>query len=198
MAKTTAAPSLSELNRWLGEIPPSMRTNAKGDGLDEISVRAVVHDLHETLCGVPPAADLLHAMTPKKLDRVQANRLGWTLRLCWLLWQGELRSQPVEAAPLRKLLTIELPQVAKLVAVDALDSEADRREELIRRCLRALGRRLPGESKKQAAARLAQVNSVEANRLIEQAEGRAERAREVREAFVRKAAAEAAAKVSRE
>lgn len=82
--------------------------------------------------------------------------------------------------------------------VEALDDDQARREELIRRVLRAMGRRPAGESARQARDRLKQVDAVEQHALLVKAQQREKRAREVRAALARKAAEEAAAKVSRE
>ena len=70
--------------------------------------------------------------------------------------------------------------------------------ELVRRAFAALGLRLPGESAGEAEDRLAQVDSVERQRLLRAAAEKEKRAREVREMMARRAAEEAAAKVSRE
>jgi hypothetical protein len=61
-----------------------------------------------------------------------------------------------------------------------------------------VGASLPGESASEAADRLQQVDSVQRRRVLQAAAERERRAREVREAMARKAAEEAAAKVTRE
>ena len=85
-----------------------------------------------------------------------------------------------------------------MVPVDALFREEERREELVRRILQATGHTFPGESSAEAEDRLRQLDSVERHRVLEAAAERERRARQVREEMARKAAAEAAAKVSRE
>lgn len=203
---TTEGPQLATLLRWLGETPPPMR--ADGDAaLSRVSVRAVVHDLCETLlagsgaetdAAMSSVADLLDAMDPIPGDAVTANRLAWTLRFCWLLWNPGVRAQGSEAVALRRLFAQEVAELAAIVPVAQLELDADRREELVRRGLRAVGLRPGGETAAQAKERLRQVDSVEAHRLIKAAEDRERRARQVREELARKAAAEAAAKISRE
>ena len=78
------------------------------------------------------------------------------------------------------------------------EQDEERREELIRRATTALGLSLAGESPNEAADRLKQVDSVERRRVLVAAAARERRARQVREAMAKKAAEEAAAKVSRE
>lgn len=205
---TIEGPQLATLLRWLGETPPPMRADDDA-ALSRVSVRAVVHDLCETLfaeagadadadAAMSSVADLLDAMDPIPGDAVTANRLAWTLRFCWLLWNPGVRAQGSEAAALRRLFAQEVAELAAIVPVAQLELDADRREELVRRGLRAVGLRPGGETAAQAKERLRQVDSVEAHRLIKAAEDRERRARQVREELARKAAAEAAAKISRE
>ena len=92
----------------------------------------------------------------------------------------------------------ELAQLGAVAPVDLLDRDEDRREELVRRTLRAVRLALPGESSQEAEDRMRQVDSVERHRVLRAAAQREKRSREVREAMARKAAEEAAAKVSRE
>jgi hypothetical protein len=95
-------------------------------------------------------------------------------------------------------LVQELSAVSGIVNVEQLDQDEERREELIRRTLRAVDWLLPGEMRNEADDRLKQVDSIERRRVLLAAAERERRAREVREAMARKAAEEAAAKVSRE
>jgi len=82
--------------------------------------------------------------------------------------------------------------------VDHLLAEEERREELVRRALRACAVALPGESDAEREDRLKQVDSLERHRVLAEAAERDKRARAVRDAMAKKAAEEAAAKVSRE
>jgi hypothetical protein len=80
----------------------------------------------------------------------------------------------------------------------AFVTDPDRREELARSCLRALGLGLQGESPETAADRLASLDSVERKNLIEATAAQRRKARELREAMGRREAEEAAAKANRE
>ncbi len=188
------APSLSELLSWVATMPPAFRAGATASASRATRVDAVVHDLLQTLTGRAPPASLLEAF--EAMDPPSTS--DWVLRASWILWHPAFRRPRPAMAGLRKLLVWELPQVAAVVPVGALDGDQDRREELIRRVVRAAGRVLAGEDAQRAADRLAQVDALEHHRLMREAAEREERAREVREALARRAAEEAAAKVSRE
>jgi len=154
----------------------------------------VVRDLHETLCGAAPDERLMAAVGKTN----DAERTAWIMAACHVCWHPALRQGSDSAAGLGRLLLQELPAVSALVRVARLDAEEDRREELVRRCLRALGRRPAGESEEEAAERLRQVDSVERQHLVRLAAERQERQRR-EEALRRKAAEEeAASKMGRE
>ncbi len=76
--------------------------------------------------------------------------------------------------------------------------DVDRREEFIRVALAAVDLRPEGESPAQADDRLLMVSSFERKRVMEAAKAAEERAAQIREALARKAAQEAANKMSRE
>jgi hypothetical protein len=113
----------------------------------------------------------------------------------WLLADPALRPSPAGAWG---LLTDELRRVAEHVSAEALVDDPDHREELARRALRALDLVPAGETEAQAADRLSALDSVERARVLEATRAAEERAAEVRAAMHAKAAAEAAAKASRE
>ncbi|HEY6333325.1 MAG TPA: hypothetical protein VI756_28635 [Blastocatellia bacterium] len=163
-----------------------------------VRVRAVVSDLFETMFGSAPESIFLSAFAAKDTGKRELNRLAWTLAGCHTLWHPSLRGGPAERAGLDRLLIQELAAVASVVRADSLFGEEDRREELVRRVLRALGRIVPGETGVESEDRLRQLDSVERQRVLAAAADRERRSREVREEMARKAAEEAAAKVSRE
>ena len=96
------------------------------------------------------------------------------------------------------LLLQELASLSVVAKVAQLDQEDERREELIRRCMRALGRRLDGESESEAEDRFKQGDSVERHEVLVAAAEREKRQREIRDAMAKKAAEEAVPKVGRE
>ena len=192
------APPLAELLRWMVEMPPAFRAEPEGFGEGKVRVRAVVADLFETLFGGPPPMATLAAFDAQDTGDAERNRLRWILAAAHLLWHPSFRGHPPAQASIEKLLVQDLATVASIVKVERLDREEERREELIRRSLRALERSLAGETPNEANDRFKQVDSVERRRVLLAAADRERRSREVREAMAKKAAQEAAAKVSRE
>jgi hypothetical protein len=189
-----ALPPLAEFLRWLAEMPPAFRATPAGFKGGTVRVDAVVADLAETLLGGPPPPGLPEACVPTRADRGERNRLRWLLAACHLLWHPELRRRPCPPEGLRRLLADDLAALAGVEPVESLLTEEERREELVRLALRALGLRLPGESAGEAEDRLTQVDSVERRRVLKEAAERERRAREVREALLAQQAAEAAAR----
>jgi hypothetical protein len=184
------APPLAELLRHVAEMPPAFRADA--------DVRAVVADLVETVCGQPATEATLAAFVAAGPTAAETNRLRWVLAGCHFLWHPAFRTAGVAREAVERLFVQELATLAGIVPVEELDRDEERREELVRRTLRAVGMTLPGESPNETEDRLRQVDSVERRRVLLAAAERERRAREVREAMARKAAEEAAAKVSRE
>jgi hypothetical protein len=194
------SPPLAELLRWISEAPGAARAEPEGFPQGRVRVRAVVADLFETWFDAPAAPELLAAFDPPDQSKPTRNRLRWVLATAHLLWHPGLRAlrSADRRGAMERLLVQELARLAQVAAVEQLDTEEERREELARRAVRALGGLLPGETLAQAQDRLKQVDSVERHRVLVQAAEREKRAREVREAMARKAAQEAAAKVTRE
>jgi hypothetical protein len=192
------APSLAELLRWMAEMPVAFRAEPEGFPDGRARVRAVVADLFETFFGQSPPAATLAAFDHSDTGKAERNRLRWLLAATHLLWHPTFREHPPTRAALERLLIQELPAVAGIVDVEQLDQDEERREELVRRTLRTLARPLPGEAGNEAEDRWKQVDSVERRRVLLAAAERERRSRQVREAMARKAAQEAAAKVSRE
>lgn len=190
--------TLGEWLRWLADMPPEFRGAPQGFSQGTVRVRAVVADLFETLWAEPPGSALLRAFEPARLNAVERERLAWVLWACHVCWHPELRDSRPDRAAVIRLFVEELAGLAAVAKSAALDRDEERREELVRRVLRAFKRRLEGESAAEAEDRLRQVDSVERHRLFAAAAQRERRAREIREAMERKAAEEAAAKVSRE
>jgi hypothetical protein len=178
-------------------MPPAFRLVPEGFEGGRVRVRAVIGDLMETMFGDAPEA-LLAAFDKVATTKVELNRLQWVLAAAHVLWHPTLRSASPQRTGVEKLLVQDLSALAVAVPSASLVSDEERREELARRVLAAAGLRLPGESATQAADRLKQVDSVERRRVLAAAAERERRSREVREMMARKAAEEAAAKVSRE
>ena len=191
-------PPLPEWLRWLAELPAVMRSPPEGIGDGRTRVRAVVADLFESLLGVAPAGPWLDAFDAGSAAPSERNRLSWVLATCHVLWHPSLRAEKLPRAAIERLLVQEISALAAVAPAEALLRDEERREELVRRVLRAAGQRLPGETERERTDRLKQVDAIERHRVLVAAAQRERRTREVREAMARKAAEEAAAKVSRE
>jgi hypothetical protein len=156
-------------------------------------VRAVVNDLFDTLYGAPADLPFL-----AKLDKAAAGHLQLVLAATWVLWHPAFREPPPPKAAIERLLSEGLGHVAAVVTADKISRDEERGEELIRRAARNAGRLFAGETETEAEDRFKQVDSIERHKVLEEAEKREKRARAVRDAIAKKAAEDAAAKVSRE
>lgn len=91
-----------------------------------------------------------------------------------------------------------LDALSKLVDADQLVLDPDRREELIRLCLKMIDVLPEGETKAQAADRLGALDSVERQKVIRATQEKLEHARQLKKAMEAKRAAEAASRYNRE
>jgi hypothetical protein len=125
------------------------------------------------------------------------NRLALVLIIAWLLADDALRALDPGQSALLDALAGVAQELAAVPAHRYVD-DADRREELVRTVLARLGCHPYGETPEQAADRLAAVSAAERRRLLDASRAAERRAREIREALVRKAAEESADKWTRE
>jgi len=160
-----------------------------------------------------PDARWLASLHPASADRQQRNQLRVMLTAAWLLadpwFRAHAHTSSIAADAQNWLYGGGIAELAALTTANAFVTDDDRREELARLCLKALGCVPHGEQAAQAQDRLEAISSVERQRVVaasrrvqEEARKRreAEEARElkVREEMARKAAEAAAAKGSRE
>lgn len=191
---TREGPVLDRLTHRLAECPADFLAAPRVGRSDGVHVQAVVHDLVLALGGKGPDRDALSAFGPSSKPR----ELSLVLVACWLLHDGWFTERGDLAAPALAWLQSGLGSLSALVSPDAFVGDPDRREELARLCLAALGFRPAGETDAQAEDRLHTLDSVERARLLRDTRAQQERAKRLREAMKKKEAAEAAAKVSRE
>ncbi len=192
-------PLLESLTRRLTECPAEFLAEPRSQSKGKIRVPAVVYDLLIDLGGEPiskahAAVFELHHDGSKEAR----NRLRVILIACWLLHDSWFIHQRRFPSLAYSLLASGLDELATMVDASLFVSDPDRREELARRCMSALGLRPAGESLAQAEDRLATLDSVERSRVIREARAAEERARKIREEMARKAAEEAAATYGRE
>jgi hypothetical protein len=120
-----------------------------------------------------------------------------------LLWHPSLRESKPTIEQLQQFFIQEIPQLAAVVSIDAFFAEEERREELLRRALRAIGQQLPDETEKVAEDKLSRVDSVEKRKLLlaaaeKEKQAEAERKRQLAEELKRREEEEAASKYNRE
>jgi hypothetical protein len=190
-------PPLETLTRRLAECPPEFLALPRVGETGLIHVDAVASDLLRELGGegLSPEAARKFQSRNRKADRA---RLSVALLACWLLHDPWFHQRPGFAEPALQWLSGGLAELAATTAAAQFVSDPDRREELARVCLRALGLRPAGESIAQAQDRLATLNAAERQRVVRASQQAEERARKIREAMQRQAEAEANAKAMRE
>lgn len=187
----------AEYLRRLAEMPAPFREDPRPWNPQGVPLAAVLGDLYETLVRSPPTADFLKAVLPQGATPAERNRIGWVLAACWLLMHPDLRTSHPDALHLKAFLGEELRGLAAVAGWETL-ADGERREELLRRTLKACDLSLPGESAAEAEDRLAQLDSVGRERLVREAAERDRLRRELQAEMARRAAEEAAARYSPE
>ncbi|WP_424185865.1 hypothetical protein ACOBQX_28995 [Actinokineospora sp. G85] len=178
-----AAPAVADLTRRLADTPPAF--------LDEAAAYppAVVADVLTALGGPP--------LTPSQAAVFEQGAPNWrrlVLVTCWLA--AALPPHPEVPANLHSLLVARLTDLADLVEATRFTDDPDRREELARLLLHAVGVLPAGETRAQAEDRLSTVDSVRRKRLVAEAAAAEARAAAIRKAMADKRAQEAAARYS--
>lgn len=182
-------PPLERVMRRLAETPDDFLAEPRIGQTGDVVTAALVGDLFHALGHAPAGAP------PIPPDR---NRLQLTAVAVWLLADDWVVAASPDRATLATLLGERIGDLAASGRVDQFVDDVDRREELARTLLAALGLVPAGESEAQAADRLSAVSVVERRRLLRASQEAEERARAVREALIRKAAEESADKYTRE
>ncbi len=190
-------PQLEILTRRVAECPVDFLAEPRIGAAGSIPVAAIVSDLIRDLGGDP--LTLRQSTGFSKGDaKIGRNHLRLVLITCWLFHDPWFLNRKECANLLYLFLTGPLTDLSATTAAEKFVSEPDRREELVRFCLKELDLRPAGETIAQAQDRLATLSTAERRRVIRAAREAEERARAIREAMVRRAADEAAAKASRE
>ena len=185
------APSIAALTSRLAETPADFLRA-------DVAVAALVSDLLVAHRGLPLTVAAAEAFQRSNWsDGGERNALLCVSVAVWLLYHSDLLG--VGDADRVQQCLIEIQRdLAEHVRAGDLLSDPDRREELARRVLHSLGLVPDGETAEQAADRLTTLDSGERARVLAATRQAERRAAEVREAMHAKAAAEAAAKASRE
>ncbi|CAM3391484.1 hypothetical protein KIPE111705_06095 [Kibdelosporangium persicum] len=175
--------ALSRLTRRLSETPNDFFS-------EHASVAAVLSDVL-TAAGRPG----LNAQSAERFHSMDARWRQLVLISCWLLADEPFR-EVMDRARVLEFMTGTLPPLAGLVEPRRFVTDPDRREELARLAMLALEVMPEGETAKQAADRLATVDSVRRYEVLEATKAAEQRAAAVRKAMEAERAREAAARYS--
>jgi hypothetical protein len=191
-------PLLESLTRRMAECPqelllvPALAVARSG----QFNLTAVVCD-HFLAMGAPVnAGNAEHfiwktrALSPNHLKVIAIA--VWVLHDEWFLKRREL------APAMWKLISEELPLRADIFKAEEAVKDPDRREELVRVCLKHLDLRPKNESIAQASDRLTTLDSAERQRVMKQTREAEARARKIREQMAAEEAKAAAARYSPE
>ena len=187
-------PLLQELLHRLAETPAEFLAEPRIGRHGQVQVAAVAGDLLVML-GAPASPEDLARFGGR--ERTERNALAVTLILSWLLADRWFLGARLTAPDLLALLGDGAHELAATPARRFID-DPDRREELVRVALAALGCRPAGETEAHAADRLTSLSSAERARVVAASREAERRARAIREALKKKAAEESADKWTRE
>jgi hypothetical protein len=188
-------PKLEVLLRRLAETPPEFLDEPRIGRSGVIAVAPVVNDLLARFGARATREELKTFDGVLPADR---NRLAVVLILTWLMADEWPSACKVARSALLKCLTDIAKELSASATAQRFIHDAERREEFARTILHHLGLRPEGESESQATDRLSSLSSLERQRLLAASRQAEKRAREIREALIKKAADESADKWTRE
>ncbi len=199
-----SGPPLEALIDRLIAIPEEFTGTKKKTGnlVDKINIPAIVNDLLMDNGGTPLSDEEISLYFPAKKDLKNENNIYPELVsiLCYI-FEDRFFTENKDSSELIKsfLLSPQLIELSKTVekAYEFI-SDPDRREEICRMALDALNYYPYGENEKNAKDRLLTLDSVERKKILKKTLEAQARAKELREAMLRKEAEEAASKMSRE
>ena len=191
---TREGPPLAALLHRVAETPKDFLAEPRIGAAGRVHVDAVVGDLLTALGVAVTQHDLQHFAGNGPSRNAQAV----TLLLSWLLADPWFATAAPTKAELLALLGDGASELAAATLARRFVDDPDRREELVRVTLAAIGARPVGESEAQAEDRLTSLSSAERTRVVDAARAAELRARQIREALRKKAAEESADKWTRE
>jgi hypothetical protein len=195
----STGPIVASLTHRLAECPGEFLEAPSIEGSGVVHVDAVVADLVRFMGGpLLTAADTKVFRQGRGAGAASINHLKLVLIASWLLHDPWFAGRHTLAGDLPGLLATALAKLAAVVEASMFVTDPDRREELVRLCLRELGVRPEGETAEEAADRLTALDSVQRQKVAAEAKKAEERARRIREAMKKKEAEEAAARYGRE
>ncbi len=188
-------PELANLLRRIQETPEDFLARPRlGDG-PGVVVATVVAEVMQALGGKATRKGLrpLQDETPET-----ENLRSVSLLLAWLVSDDWFLEQGISPPLVLDLLVQGAGALAQTTASRRFFGDPERREWLARYALAKLGYRPRGETREQAEDRLTSLSATEQRRALKKERIAEKRAREVREALAREAAAAAADKWTRE
>lgn len=188
-------PPLAALLHRVADTPKDFLAEPRIRAAGQVHVDAVVRDLLASLGVDATVRDLERFGGKGPADR---NVLAVTLLLCWLLADPWFSSAAPTKTELLRLFGDGATELAASTPAHKFIDDPDRREELVRVTLAAIGCRPAGESEAQAEDRLTSLSSAERTRVVEAARAAELRARQIRDALRKRAAEESADKWTRE
>lgn len=193
-----SGPQITQLTRRLVETPEEFREAVSVGKSDGIALPAVVGEVLQFMGMKTLPSERLLSLHIAKADKEKLNHLQLMLIGSWLLSDPWFANRSDLASAALDWLISDLVPMAAIVQAAQFVDDGDRREELARLCLKALGVTPAGETETLAQDRLMTISTVERRRVMEASRQAEERARQVREEMRRKAEQAAAAKGSRE
>jgi hypothetical protein len=188
-------PVLEEILHRMAQTPQIFLDEPWTGSHGKVHVDAVISDLLVGLGGEP----LSKSAALKLRVASGRNRLRLMLLAAWLFSADWFQTHSLPAqSVLDWIMADSFSRMASLVKAGKVISDADRREEFVRRGLGALGLRPAGETAAQAEDQLATLDSVGRQAVLAATRAAEQRAREVREAMRRKEAERSVPKYSRE
>jgi hypothetical protein len=186
-------PQLERLLRRLSECPEDFLAAPWRGRSPGIDVAAIVCDQLRAMIPDPPP-ESAHSMV-QAVRAAQPRHQRLVAVVAWLLYDDWFLARPELVPAMQQwYASQELEQLATVVKPATVIQDPDRREELVRVCLRGLDLRPEGETPAQAQDRLTMLDSAERQRVLRATAAAERRAREIREAMARAAAQDSASR----
>lgn len=164
---------------------------------DGLKLSALVNDLLVE-SGDPPVTESEVKILDSHSDRKPHSRI--ISLLCHIYHDPVFVEMKVSTGYIRKFIFSQSLEAlgASVDDPEIFVTDSERREELCRFALNCVNMYPSGEDEKKAKERLLALDSVERKKILDKTRQAQERAREIREAMLRREAEEAASKMSRE
>lgn len=199
--------SVDVLCSRLRSLPDAFRTVTGAKGEPELS--ALIADTLMHISNRLPEAKTIRQyrwMKSTAKDKHKTNFFKILYVVTWLfydpLFQNICGDPQKGHQQFFEMLEFQIKRLSELVDASAFVEDADRREELVRICLNAMGVSIEGELESHSADRLQELDSVARHQLILEAKHRrkveAERKRKIAEEKRKKREEEQAARYGRE